>query len=228
MSPEQAAGEQELDGRTDVYSLGVVLYEALAGELPFSGPTPQAIIARRLTEAPQPLRQTRESVPPWVELAVTRALAKAPADRFRTAAEFAEALKAEAPASRPTPRVTMGPRTVPMAALALVLGLGLLFGWGRTHRPDPAATGGAKRLAVIPFENLGPAADEYFADGVADAVRGKLAALPGLQVIASNSSAQYKHTTKSPRMSGGSWGYSTCSWERFGGTRLEPARAGSR
>ncbi len=94
MSPEQGAGERELDGRSDVYSLAVVLYEMLAGEPPFTGATAQAITARRLTETPRPLRPVRESVPPELEQLLMRALARAPADRPATAAAFAEALDA--------------------------------------------------------------------------------------------------------------------------------------
>jgi len=208
MAPEQGAGERALDGRTDIYSLGVVLYELLAGEPPFTGPTAQAILARQLTEAPRPIRRVRETVPESVERAAMRALAKAPADRFPTAAEFAGALKAAAPAlgsARRRSSVPGGPggrRTLLVATLAFLIGVGVLFAWHRTHAGVEAASAGARRLAVVPFENLGPAADEYFADGVADAVRGKLAALPGLQVTASNSSGQYKHTTKSPRQVG--------------------------
>ncbi len=87
MSPEQAAGDRALDARTDVYSLGVVLYEMLVGEPPFTGPTAQAIVSRRLTEAPRPLRSIRESVPEAVEHAVSVAFARTPADRFASARE---------------------------------------------------------------------------------------------------------------------------------------------
>src|SRR5436309_4476892 len=93
MSPEQASGAVELDGRSDVYSLGCVLYGMLAGRTPFTGPTAPAIIVKCFTEPVPPLRSVRDAVPPWVEQAVMRALAKEPADRFATAAQFAQALK---------------------------------------------------------------------------------------------------------------------------------------
>ena len=100
MSPEQAAGDRQVDGRADLYSLGCVLYEMLAGEPPFTGPTAQAIMAKRFG-APVPLiRVVREGVPLAVERAIERALAKVPADRFRTAGEFAEALSQPGPAPR--------------------------------------------------------------------------------------------------------------------------------
>jgi len=92
MSPEQAAGSQDLDGRSDLYSLGCVLYEMLSGETPYTGPTPQAILAKKLSEPLPRISVVREAVPPGVEAALARVLARTPADRFATAQLFAEAL----------------------------------------------------------------------------------------------------------------------------------------
>jgi TolB-like protein len=102
MSPEQAAGNADVDGRCDIYGLGCVLYEMLAGEPPYTGPTAQAILAKRLSE-PVPHLRTLRDVPPAVEQAVTRALARAPADRFATAADFAAALTSPAGAAAAWP-----------------------------------------------------------------------------------------------------------------------------
>jgi dipeptidyl aminopeptidase/acylaminoacyl peptidase/tRNA A-37 threonylcarbamoyl transferase component Bud32 len=93
MSPEQATGDRNVDGRTDIYSLGAVTYEMLVGEPPHLGTTAQAIIARLMTEEPRPLTTSRRSVPDYVEGAVLHALEKLPADRFQTAKEFADALQ---------------------------------------------------------------------------------------------------------------------------------------
>ena len=90
MSPEQATGDRDIDGRTDVYSLGAMLYEMLAGEPPYVGNTAQAIIAKVITDRPRSLRLARDTVPPHIEAAVECALAKLPADRFATAHAFAE------------------------------------------------------------------------------------------------------------------------------------------
>ena len=93
MSLEQASGDAQVDGRSDVYSLGAVLYEMLAGTPPFTGSSTQAIIVRRFVDQVPPLRLSRETVPEAVEHAVARAMAKSPADRFPTAAEFARCLE---------------------------------------------------------------------------------------------------------------------------------------
>jgi serine/threonine-protein kinase len=207
MSPEQAAGERTLDARTDIYSLGAVIYEMLAGEPPFTGPTAQAVIAKRLTEPAPRVRALRPSVTAGVDEAVHKALASVAADRFSAMTQLVQALSASTTATRPSgsvPRTPTPPRrqrSIPVAATTLVLGiligLGVLFAWRRSHD----GTGGPepKALAVLPFENLGDSADAYFADGLADAVRGKLTAVPALAVIARASSEPYRESSKSPQ-----------------------------
>ena len=165
-------------------------------------------------------------MPEGVERAVDIALAKAPADRYAAASDFARALETAAertvttpPASALSPAIIPpapptaatglarphGPRRFPIAATSLglgfLVGVGVLFAW-RSHSPSAAATGGPTRLAVLPFDNLGDSADAYFAEGVTDAVRGKLTGLPGLEVTAPASSGQYRHTTKTPQQIG--------------------------
>ncbi|MEO7137027.1 MAG: protein kinase [Gemmatimonadales bacterium] len=148
MSPEQAMGEREITARSDIYALGCVLYEMLTGDPPFTGSTAQAIVARVLTETPRPILPQRHTIPPHVEAAVLTALEKLPADRFGTAAEFAEALAGRnyAPsagrtaaavlAGRPAARrlVRLGPL---MAVAASALAVGSAAGWvAARHAPS--------------------------------------------------------------------------------------------
>ena len=101
MSPEQATADHRLDGRTDVYSLAAVLYEMLAGEPPVTGPNPRAILAKLLTERPTPVSSVRDTVPEGVSRAIARALARTPADRFKSASEFVAAAEAGSHAAQP-------------------------------------------------------------------------------------------------------------------------------
>jgi serine/threonine-protein kinase len=209
MSPEQAGGST-VDGRTDVYSLGCVLYEMLAGEPPFSGPTPAAILGRVMTETPRSLRATRPSVSPTLEAVVMKAMARVPADRFATASDFAAAVSQASGISVATPTfptaVVAVPSTVSsrkrllLYAAAVIAAVALIGGGLAWYRSSGSAS--TPRLAVMPFENLGAAADEFFAEGIADEVRGKLAVLPGLQVTARTSTMQYKKAATGPQQIG--------------------------
>jgi eukaryotic-like serine/threonine-protein kinase len=202
MSPEQASGERQVDGRSDVYSLGCVLYEMLAGEPPYTGPSARAIMAKRFSDPVPSVRRVRPAVPEGLEHAVTKALAPVAADRFATAAEFTQALQPTLATPTGTPSAPTGHarRHVPLAAVALVVGIiigvGVLFAWRRTSPGRDETSAGAKRVAVLPFENLGDSADAYFADGVANDLRSKLSQIEGLAVIARGSSNEYMGTTK--------------------------------
>ncbi|MEP7325648.1 MAG: protein kinase, partial [Gemmatimonadota bacterium] len=205
MSPEQATAS-EIDGRSDTYSLGCVLYEMLAGEPPYTGPNAQAILARRFTEPVPSLRAVRD-IPPSVEDAITRALARAPADRFPTVAAFVEALAPSAASGATGTSTAIHAPPAPARKprwLAYGLGLGVLallvavFGLGRMKGSGTrAAAVTTPVLVVLPFENLGAAEDQYFADGITEELTARLAGLQGLRVIGRTSAIQYKNTTKS-------------------------------
>ena len=132
MSPEQASGDKQIDGRSDIFGLGCVLYEMLAGEPPFKGPTPQATLMRRFTGPPRALRPLI-NISESVEQAIIRSLARDPAERFARAAEFADALEGK-PASRPvvqpTPAASPGeaPGRKGCALVVLLAGLGGTLG----------------------------------------------------------------------------------------------------
>ena len=243
MSPEQASGEKTIDARTDVYSLGAVLYEMLAGEPPYTGPTAQAIILKRFSEPVPSVRRARPNVPESVDQVIQRALAPVPADRFATAAQFGQALQPTVTAATTAPTAVATPVTnatptaaptappaaraqrLPVTAIALgvgfLIGLGVLFAWRRTHA-STEETAGPKRVAVLPFENLGDSADAYFADGVTNEVRGKLSQIAGLAVIARASSNEYRKTTKPPQQIARELGAdylltATVQWEKAAG-----------
>ena len=154
MSPEQVSGEHELSGPSDVYSLGCVVYEMLAGNPPFAGASAHAIMARHIHEAPAPLRARRPEVPEYVASAVTKAMAKDPADRFASASEFGDALAGPlAPGVEPRPegrsavarrrRIALGAVTVTAIAVA---GIAVL---APDDRPPVAAS--AATIAVFPL-----------------------------------------------------------------------------
>jgi serine/threonine-protein kinase len=234
MSPEQATGERSIDARSDIFALGCVLYEMLAGEPPFTGPTAHAIIARMMMELPRPIHATRDGVSEALDQITLRALAKVPADRYATAAQFGDALATVMPASSasmPVAGVSVGHSALPtgprgfvtrlrspLAAvfvLGVIIGLGGLFAWRSTTHTDLTGHG----LAVLPFDNVGAAEDAAFADGITDEVRGKLAAIPGLRVTARTSSNAYKGTKKSPTQIGEELGVEyllqgTIRWEQ--------------
>jgi serine/threonine-protein kinase len=192
MSPEQSTGQRELDARTDVYSLGCVLYEMLAGEPPYVGASPQAVIAKRLTE-PVPRVGTLRHVPPQIERAVTTALARSPADRFLTAGDLAGALAAgDAPGPAERVRFRLGRRARTIATIAAAMASGAGAGWLLLTRPWESR-GGADSVAVLPFVNLSrEPGNEYFADGIAEELTATLGRVEGLRVAARTSAFAYK------------------------------------
>ncbi|HEX2636461.1 MAG TPA: protein kinase [Gemmatimonadales bacterium] len=166
MSPEQAAGDPGVDGRTDLYSLACVLFEMLTGEPPFTGATPQAIIAKRFV-SPIPKVRVARDVPEAVDDALTRALARTPVDRFATAAQFGEALRG-INGSGPSEQATAVGRT-------------------------PASSPARKAIAVLPLANMSADPEnEYFSDGMTEEIINALAKVPGVQVASRTSSFAFK------------------------------------
>ncbi len=188
MSPEQASGEKDIDGRSDLYSLGCVVYEMLGGEPPYTGPTPQAVIAKKLSEPTPRISVVRELVPRAVEAALGQALAKAPADRYATAAAFVEALTTVTPAPRARAR---GWRRAAVAVGGVVMLV--LAARGLTSFVDGERI---ERLAVLPLTELtNDPEQEYLAAGVHEALIGELGRL-GLSITARRTMAQYRDSDK--------------------------------
>ncbi|MGH7702748.1 MAG: protein kinase domain-containing protein [Gemmatimonadales bacterium] len=183
MSPEQAAGERDLDGRSDLYSLGCVLYEMLAGEPPFTGPTAQAIMAKRLSQPVPALHVVRETVPTHVEQAIVKALARLPADRFATAGQFGTAL---ATGGTPTPGAESPPsRAVgrpSRALLVTIIGLIVATAAALVLRGRAAPKLDADLVAVAPFEVLDPSL-ELWREGIVDLLSRSLDGAGSLRTV---------------------------------------------
>ena len=194
MSPEQAGAEERLDGRSDIYALGCVLYEMLVGEPPFTGPTPRAVAAKHLRQSVPSARITRPGVPAAVDRVIRTALAKVPADRFSDAAHFAAALAACAgqPGRRLAPRRWTG--VVVAAALTVAAGRWAWARWsGSPSPPVPAARLDPTHVAVLYFEDLSEGRTlRHVAGGLTEDLIDQLGQVDALRVISSSGVAAYR------------------------------------
>ncbi len=219
MSPEQAAGEADLDGRSDLYSLACVLYEMLGGQPPFTGPTTEALIRQHLFVDAPPVTNLRPAVPGPVAAALQRALAKTPADRFNPVAQFADAL--QAPRSDAVPYGATAAAGVPVtgpaparrrlwiAAASAVALIAAALAYTLT-RPPASTAGDPASIAVLPFVDMSPTGDmEYFGDGMAEEILNALARLPGLKVAGRTSSFSFKGRNADLRTIGDALGVGT-------------------
>ncbi len=205
MSPEQATGMTDVDGRSDIYALGCLLHEMLAGQPPFTGPVAQSVIRQHVTADPPTLTDMRGAVPPAISAVVRRALGKSPADRQQTASAFAaelvqaaqaplhsEVRSQEQPIARTSRRPGKGALVAAGVMLVLLIGAVAMRYGMRPGSPDAGAR--LTRLVVLPFENIGRAEDAYFADGVTEEIASRLGQAPGVSVIGRVTASQYNGT----------------------------------
>jgi eukaryotic-like serine/threonine-protein kinase len=210
MSPEQASGMGQVDRRSDIYSLGCVLYETLAGQPPFTGPTAQAIMARHSLDSVPRLRIVRAAIPDELEQVINRALEKVPADRYQTAAQFAEAIAvastgrvspvtARARPAATSPRWFGVPRGV---VVGVAVGVIVVAGWvtrslwSRNAHAD-GSTGGldSRRIAVLYFQDLSQDSSlGYVSDGLTEALIDQLSQVRSLDVISRNGVSPYRNS----------------------------------
>ncbi len=196
MSPEQASGESDLDGRVDVYALGCMLYEMLAGEPPYTGSTARAIVAKHLTDPVPSIRRLRDTVPVFVDRAINKALAKTKADRFATPVDFASALENPTAGTASVSRFALLPwATIAAVVLLVALNVGglrdiMLRPFSEQGSTDIPA--GVIAVAVLPMQNItGARQDDYFAAGMTEEIIGRLGSLAAISVPARTSVLQY-------------------------------------
>ncbi|MEO7996199.1 MAG: serine/threonine-protein kinase [Gemmatimonadaceae bacterium] len=212
MSPEQASADPIVDRRADVYAFGVLAYELLTGQTPFSGRTPQGMLAAHVTEPPEPIQKRRPSLPSGLSALVMRCLEKRPADRPQSANEVVSALddlstpsggmlptsagyvQVNATAASPSRSSSLSVSAVVVVALLLVAGV---FAWKRAGSTNGSTEIAPKSIAVLPLENVsGDTTMQFFADGMTDELTTAVARLPGLRVASRSATESALNTSK--------------------------------
>ncbi len=199
MSPEQAAGEKDLDGRSDLYSLACVLYEMLGGQPPFTGPTVESVVHQHIAVEPPPITNLRPAVPAGLAAVLQRALAKAPADRFNPVARFAQALSTGPGASVTGAVTSAAPVGFPRrrwlglaAGGVLVLAAAAYVLTRSASDGDASSSGVIRSIAVLPLDNYSADSTQaYFAEGMTDELTTDLASISSLRVISRGSVMQF-------------------------------------
>ncbi len=224
MAPEQASADPHLDHRVDIYALGVMGYELLAGRPPFTGASPQQVLAAHVMQAPELLSSHRPSLSPALTNVIMKALEKRPADRWQSAEEMLAQLEplatpsggmtptATAPVAAVIPRRSSRGR-VPRWAMAVIGLVVLAAGAFALSRVTGRGAGGAasatrtRSIAVLPFENVGgDSGNAAFTDGMQSEILTDLTRLGALQVTSRNSVQEYRRTTKATRQIGSELG----------------------
>ncbi len=233
MSPEQVEG-QEADQRSDIYSLGVILYEMVTGRAPFQGDSSLSIAMKHKSDSPQDPRELNAEVAPDLSRLILKCMEKEREKRFQSADDLSSELNkiergipvAEEvlPEKKPfllreRKRISWKPWVIIAALIVIfvVVRVGLQF-IGK-EEPMPLPLSELKMLVVLPFENLGPTEDDYFADGLTEEITSRLSALHGLGVISRTSALQYKKTDKTIKQIGEELGIDyvlegTVRWDR--------------
>jgi TolB-like protein len=201
LAPEQLEG-RKADARTDIFAFGVMLYEMATGKKPFAGTSKASLIGSILKDEPTPIAELAPMSPPALDRLIRQCLEKDPEERWHSVHDVVKELKwiRDGGTAAPVTGMTLAARlrrkawlTAAVVVTVLLATVGALHPWRKA--PDLSSPG-RKRIAVLPFENLGTPENDYFAEGMSDEVRGKLASLPGFVVVASTTSSQYRKTTK--------------------------------
>jgi serine/threonine protein kinase/Flp pilus assembly protein TadD len=223
MSPEQVESA-DVDHRADIYSLGIIIFEMLTGKVPFQGQTPVSIaLMHRKAQPPNP-RGINPEIPEELNSFILKCLEKNKEKRYQSARETFDTLKRVERDHATTERIVFRrtrifKRPLILTALLFFVAMVITFGILYFSGGSPAAALNLKMMVVLPFENLGPPEDEYFADGITEEITSRLSALQGLGIISRTSARHYKQSQKSGKQVGDELGVDyvlegTVQWDR--------------